>query len=70
MSDREEFNMDNAIEIVAYVKCTKCKVFNDVGGISDNYEAVEYFLEKGWRATENNTYCPSCAKKHLKPKKK
>ena len=44
--------------------CTKCRVVQTDYG--DEYTSSENFFDKGWRATENHTYCPTCAKRFLK----
>jgi len=46
------------------IKCTKCQETRTEW--LDEYDAVDYFFEKGWRATENHCYCPKCSKKYLK----
>ncbi len=51
----------------AHVQCTKCKRVARVSAISDDYEAAQLFFSDGWRQTPNNTYCPKCSKKYLKP---
>jgi len=47
------------------ISCSKCYGSNNVNGM-DEWEAIEHFFGKGWRATTSHTYCPECAKKHLK----
>lgn len=45
------------------IECTKCK--NIDGSISmDETEGEEHFWEKGWRAKDDDCYCPKCAKKY------
>ena len=45
--------------------CSSCKATDE---IHDDY--VDFFYQNGWRATISKCYCPDCAKKYLKPKKK
>jgi hypothetical protein len=47
------------------VTCTKCEKI--VGDFEDDPDlfALNIF-KKGWRATNNHCYCPTCAKKYLK----
>ncbi len=49
--------MEASYEIIT-IKCTRCD--NEV---TTDFFCAEEFYNKGWRATENNTYCPTCAKK-------
>jgi hypothetical protein len=49
---------------VTDIICTKCRD-TDMTYASE-YVACDDFFDKGWRATENHTYCPNCAKKYLK----
>lgn len=57
-----------SIITVQTVICTNCRKSNDQYYI-DKYSAVEYFKDKGWRATKHsNIYCPKCSKIKLKKK--
>ncbi len=47
------------------IECTKCKDLN-VEYNTDLYDALPVFFFNGWRATNQNCYCPKCAKKYLK----
>lgn len=51
-------NLFDSVVEVAEINCTKC----------DNSEtglvlACNLLYDDGWRATNNNVYCPECAKK-------
>lgn len=50
-------------EVTLY--CTNCKESQTEHNVDSNWGS-EIFFEKGWRGTENNCYCPKCAKKKLK----
>lgn len=51
------------------IQCSRCMCTGTEHNIGD-YEAAESFQRKGWRATRQNIYCPTCSEKKLKPKKK
>lgn len=51
--------------VVAEVQCSSCgKASFDEGG-DYNLSAGEFYGQ-GWRATQQNIYCPKCAQKKLK----
>ncbi len=51
------------IETVAKIMCTKCGAFeNDY----DEEMLSEKCLKQGWKTTKNHCYCPDCANKFLK----
>lgn len=54
----------DACETTTNIHCTKCNSYSTACG--DECMACDEFFGKGWRATPNNTYCPTCAKKYLK----
>lgn len=54
----------DSIETISEIKCTKCRKSDFIPG--DEALACSDFFDRGWIATPNNTYCPSCAKKYLK----
>lgn len=62
----------NAIVVMsADVSCYGCHKTETIYPISDEFEVAEIMKEEGWRATKyGNVYCPKCASKKLKPKKK
>jgi hypothetical protein len=67
----EEEKFDGFIQTEMTVECTNPKCKNVAGSWDiDEYYFVEELIEKGWRATATNCYCPSCANKKLKKKKK
>jgi len=45
-------------ETITSVSCSKCATSSHCGG--DEISSVEYFYKMGWRATDNNCYCPQC----------
>ena len=57
------------IETTCDIYCSNCNEADSAHHI-DEFGSAEYFQDKGWRATEYNTYCPKCAKKKLKSKLK
>jgi len=60
--------LQEEILIEASILCTSCKLRR--GNINiDDYSFAELLIAEGWRHTPNNVYCPSCAKKKLKPRK-
>ncbi len=59
-------DLDGYVFTTTDISCSKCSESDTTGG--DEYEAMKYFFNKGWRATPNNCYCPKCAKKYLKSK--
>lgn len=54
----------DSVQTTTDITCTKCRKSDITCG--DEWIACDTFFSKGWRATPNNTYCPDCAKKHLK----
>lgn len=52
------------------IVCSKCKHTSVQSLVDDAYEAVTNFIKDGWRCPRQIAYCPKCAKKHLKPRKK
>jgi len=44
--------------------CSRCRETGITQG--DESIASDDFYDRGWRATENHSYCPDCAKKYLK----
>lgn len=44
-------------------ECSKCGKVDKIMDC-DEIEAAESQYEDGWRATDNATYCPKCAKKY------
>lgn len=48
-----------------HIVCNKCHKHDEISAY-DEYDAAEYYYEKGWRVPKLLTYCPKCAKKHLK----
>ena len=47
------------------IYCSKCD--NTFSCINyDPFDFEEEIYELGWRATENDCYCPDCVKKYLK----
>lgn len=52
---------DGYTQTITEIVCSKCNKNESIDG--DDYDAIAYFYEKGWRATEKNCYCPSCRKK-------
>lgn len=58
-------NIYNNVQTFHEITCTKCrKLVQEFGG--DEWQIVEYFINKGWHATENNCYCPECNEKRKK----
>ncbi len=58
-------DLEDAIETVCSISCSKCK--SDDGAYNtDEFYASQDLFKKGWRATDKNIYCPKCAKKYLK----
>jgi len=67
--ENEQDRLWNSIQTTQEILCTNCRVVGTVHEI-DDYNAAEYFQNKGWRATKhNNVYCPKCAKIKLKARK-
>ena len=64
-----EMQLMDSVHLTAEICCSKCDK-EDSSDCNDDLEAMQGFYEEGWRATERNTYCPKCAKKYLKAKKK
>jgi hypothetical protein len=56
-------------ETTVDICCSKCGTTDTVCCL-DDYNAVEEFFKKGWRATLQNCYCPKCAMKYIKGKLK
>jgi rubredoxin len=69
MSETKLEKFEGFIHTELTVECTtpKCKTIAGSWDI-DDYYFIEELVEKGWRATSQNCYCPSCAKKKLKQK--
>lgn len=70
MIDKQIALLGENIQMCGQLYCTKCKKLDSIGGISDDYEAAEYFKRKGWYSTPNNIYCPTCNKKRKSKLKK
>jgi len=68
-NENPEYQLMDAIDLVAYIICSKCRKEDD-SVCEDLYEAMAGYYKEGWRVTESHNYCPSCAKKYLKPKNK
>lgn len=54
----------DSIDTISEIHCTKCREKEVQYG--DDSITCDDFFDKGWRATPNHTYCPTCAKKYLK----
>ena len=67
--EHPEMQLMDAVRLVSHISCSKCDADGEDEVFDDN-EAIEGFYAEGWRATERHTYCPKCAKKYLKRKKK
>ena len=66
--DRELFNMLDNVYSEHTVMCSLCG--DHLSQLNtDDHDFAERCIRDGWRATDNNVYCPSCASKRLKPKK-
>lgn len=65
--DKEIFNLENAIESVHTIRCSKCNTIDQIV-TPDSMDAAQFFLEHGWRSPKDNIYCPTCASKHVKSK--
>lgn len=63
-----EIQLLDSVGTISIICCTRCN--KEERGSYDENEAAGAFYELGWRATEVHTYCPSCAEKYLKTKKK
>lgn len=50
------------------IECTKCRCADGTFN-GDEADAAQEFYKNGWRTTNENCYCPQCAKKHLKKTK-
>jgi hypothetical protein len=62
MTKKEE-NIDNLIDgIRLTIQCSKCNAVEIDNYHMDLLEAAASFYKDGWRATEENIYCPVCAK--------
>jgi len=59
--DKIKANIAMAVETFSSIMCSKCPKSETIAG--DEYDAGEQFFKKGWHATEQNVYCPSCNKK-------
>jgi len=53
-------NIVDAIEF--YIKCTKCYDVATAQAWGEQDDWGEHLHQLGWRGTENNIYCPICAK--------
>ena len=55
-----------AVEVVYKVECTYC---GDAGvellGAGSTHGAAQWFHERGWRTTLDDTLCPDCAEVEL-----
>lgn len=51
-------------ETTCEITCTNCG--KSEGNYGDAMYEQDRFFNKGWRATKDNCYCPTCAKKKLK----
>jgi len=51
------------------IECTECRSADGEFNV-DDVDAAKEFYKRGWRTTNENCYCPDCAKKHLKSKTK
>ena len=56
----------DSIMVISEISCTKCA--KKETEMADAYDVYEYLFKSGWRQTPSHTYCPRCAKKHLKLK--
>lgn len=54
----------DSIETTSEIRCTRCRQTDITQG--DESMACDDFFDRGWIATPNHTYCPTCAKKYLK----
>ncbi len=60
-------NLWDSLLLTVEIFCTVrgCRQTQEIHN-TDEYQAGEVFFKDGWRGTPNHTYCPKCAKKHLK----
>jgi hypothetical protein len=66
----EPMDLYDSIETECTITCSNCGTQRSAMYV-DSDEAVDVFFEEGWRATKSgNVYCPQCASKKLKSKKK
>lgn len=58
--DKAIMNLSDFTQTEFHISCTNCNAEQATDGDEDD------FYKKGWRATQQNCYCPKCAKKKLK----
>ena len=68
--ENPEVQLIDSVYLTAEIQCGKCQKKEANMGVDDLDYAISCYYDEGWRATERHTYCPKCAKKFLKPKKK
>ena len=60
----------DSIETECTITCSNCGIQSNLHCI-DPADTLDVFFDEGWRGTKKgNVYCPDCASKKLKLKKK
>lgn len=65
--DIELFNLENAIESLHTIWCSKCNKIEQII-VPDSMDAADFLLRNGWRSPKGIIYCSTCATKYLKSK--
>lgn len=69
VAEKEREKIYEFVEVEATIVCTKNGCESLLCGY-DEYDVGSQAYEDGWRVRGYNVYCPDCAKKYLKKKKK
>ena len=61
---KREDSVNNLVDaMVIKIQCTKCEdILEDGRTFLDQMDFANSLYRDGWRGTENNIYCPVCAK--------